>query len=270
MKPTVVAVVSLLALGSIAFASGPKKLKQPGTLPLVISQPGSYVLAGNFTVPDANTTAISITADNVTLDLGGFSIIGPTSCSGGPPVTGCAPTGSGNGIDGPGANDVTVTNGSIKGMGNTAIVLGQRARVERVRAVSNGAAAFPNAAIFAGSESILIGNTVVNNGGSGIFCYGDSVSGNVAKGNNGDGIDCGNQCIVTGNTSSHNAGSGIGAGASAVVSNTLIANGASGLNVFGGEVGYTNNVIQVNGFGNVTGGGEDMGNNDCNFSTTCP
>jgi hypothetical protein len=39
----------------------------PG-FPVTISQPGSYILSGNLTVPDAQTTAIEITADNVTLD----------------------------------------------------------------------------------------------------------------------------------------------------------------------------------------------------------
>src|SRR5882672_6643872 len=67
----------------------------PG-FPVTISQSGSYRLSGNITVPDANTTAIQITAAYVTLDLNGFSIIGPTVCTPGP--TTCAPVGQGNGI----------------------------------------------------------------------------------------------------------------------------------------------------------------------------
>src|ERR1700704_150875 len=51
----------------------------PG-FPVTISQPGSYRLSGNLTVPDINTTAIEITAENVTLDLNGFSIVGPFVC----------------------------------------------------------------------------------------------------------------------------------------------------------------------------------------------
>src|SRR5690242_21281609 len=65
----------------------------PG-FPVTIAAPGSYKLSGNLTVPDANTTAIQITADNVTIDLNGFSIIGPVVCSGFP-VTSCTTTGSG-------------------------------------------------------------------------------------------------------------------------------------------------------------------------------
>src|SRR5947209_6383814 len=41
-------------------------------LPFSISAPGSYYLTTNLT---GITNGISITADNVTLDLGGFSII---------------------------------------------------------------------------------------------------------------------------------------------------------------------------------------------------
>src|SRR5882762_4507455 len=52
----------------------------PG-FPVTISQPGSYRLSGNLTVPDINTTAIQITADFVTLDLNGFSIVGQNVCT---------------------------------------------------------------------------------------------------------------------------------------------------------------------------------------------
>src|SRR5947207_5818225 len=79
-----------------ALAGGVTPGDAPG-FPVTISVAGSYRLSGNLTVPDANTTAISITAKNVTIDLNGFSIIGPTVCTG-IPVTSCSPTGSGVGI----------------------------------------------------------------------------------------------------------------------------------------------------------------------------
>ena len=40
----------------------------PG-FPVMISVSGSYRLSGNLTVPDANTPAFHISADNVTIDL---------------------------------------------------------------------------------------------------------------------------------------------------------------------------------------------------------
>ncbi len=48
----------------------------PG-FPVTISESGSYRLGSNLIVPDADTTAIDITAGNVVVDLNGFSILGP-------------------------------------------------------------------------------------------------------------------------------------------------------------------------------------------------
>src|SRR5437016_7141953 len=56
----------------------------PG-FPVTITLPGSYRLAGNLTVPDANTSGIVIAADHVTIDLNGFAILGPVDCSAGFP-----------------------------------------------------------------------------------------------------------------------------------------------------------------------------------------
>src|SRR2546426_5014835 len=60
----------------------------PG-FPVTISVSGSYRLSSNLTVPDANTNAIEIKTSGVTIDLNGFSILGPTVCS-----TSCSPAGT--------------------------------------------------------------------------------------------------------------------------------------------------------------------------------
>src|SRR5512144_1730857 len=91
-----------------AFAGGLTPGDAPG-FPVTISQPGSYRLSGNLTVPDANTTAIDITSSDVTIDLNGFAIIGPTVC-GGFPIA-CTPTGTGIGIHTFDSNRITVRNG---------------------------------------------------------------------------------------------------------------------------------------------------------------
>src|SRR5688572_28472467 len=63
-----------------AMAGGITPGDTPG-FPVTITQPGSYVLSGNLTVPvesaGGQTLAIRIAADGVWLDLNGFSIIGP-------------------------------------------------------------------------------------------------------------------------------------------------------------------------------------------------
>jgi hypothetical protein len=241
-----VACFAWAAFGAVpAHASGPKKLKQPSSFPLVISQPGSYVLVSNITVPDANTTAIAVQSDNVTIDLNGFSILGPTVCSGGPPVTGCTPTGSGIGIDATGRTDVSVVNGTVKGLGQTGVSLGKHAHVERVRAANNG------------QDGILV-------------AYPATLVGNMATENGGDAISASEGALVSGNTCRDNAGTGIVVGnGSTIVGNSSMYNGACGLNG-GGDFGYTDNVFRTNTFGSVCGGGTDMGHNDCNGSTTCP
>lgn len=100
---------------STALAGNVTPGDAPG-FPVTISVTGSYKLSGNLTVPDANTTAIQITADDVTIDLNGFSILGPTVCSG-VPVTSCSPMGSGAGILSQKSN-ITLSNGKIRGMGS--------------------------------------------------------------------------------------------------------------------------------------------------------
>src|SRR5262249_58909727 len=65
--------------------------------PVTLSVGGSYKLTGNLSVPDADTTALIITADYVTLDLNGFSLRGKQACTGSP-VTNFRPTGTGDRI----------------------------------------------------------------------------------------------------------------------------------------------------------------------------
>src|SRR2546428_10232429 len=65
-----------------ALAGGVTPGDAPG-FPVTLSVAGSYRLSGNLTVPDANTSAIQVTADNVTIDLNGFTILGPVVCSAG-------------------------------------------------------------------------------------------------------------------------------------------------------------------------------------------
>jgi hypothetical protein len=84
--------------------------RSTGGFPHTITQPGSYQLSGNLTVP-ANTDAIDIVANNVTLDLNGFSIIGPVVCSGSPATCIGGFNLPGIGVNGSGFSGITVING---------------------------------------------------------------------------------------------------------------------------------------------------------------
>jgi hypothetical protein len=213
----------------------------PG-FPVTISQSGSYRLAGNLTVPDANTTAIQITADNVTIDLNGFSIIGPVVCTSSPAA--CPPAAKGIGIDAEsapglsGPRGIRVFNGAVRGMGSNGIfITGPGSLIERVTADSNAGGGI----LVAGSA---IESTGTRNGGFGIFativrdCYsidnkgvgiqldamGSVAFGNVSSFNGGDGISAPN-AIVTGNMMVRNVGFGISAICpSSIIGNSIIGN----------------------------------------------
>jgi hypothetical protein len=145
----------------------------PG-FPVTISQGGSYRLDSNLEVPDGNTTAIEITVPNVTVDLNGFGILGP----------GIA--GSGVGINAPfPSGNVSVRNGTVKGMGNTGIRLARGCRVEGVSVGGN------DVGIFAREGAIIINNSVGLNRGVGIRVLGGSVTGNTVTLNRGLGLELG-------------------------------------------------------------------------------
>jgi hypothetical protein len=90
--------------------------KAAPSFPITISQPGSYKLAGNLNVP-AGVSAIVVTAANVTLDLGGYSIIGGNQCSGGWSAMSCTGSTTSVGIDAHTPNLVSITNGQVSGFG---------------------------------------------------------------------------------------------------------------------------------------------------------
>lgn len=226
------------------------KIQASGGYPFTIAQAGSYRLTGNLNIADAGTTAIQITASNVTLDLNGFAISGPTVCSGTPPITPftCTPSGGGSGVVATAGDNITVINGTVRGMGATGVSVGGHSRIEAVHAISNG-----GSGIGASFSSTVTGNTVNSNGGTG--------------------IGVGSGCTVSGNTVNNNGAAGISAQAgSTVIGNTIRGNGSLGL-IFGGiggASGYGNNVLTGNNSGGTqVSGGVQIGQNICS-SALCP
>src|SRR5262249_7681164 len=192
---------------------------------VTLSVGGSYKLTGNLSVPNANTTAILITADYVTLDLNGFSIRGKTVCTGSP-VTSCSPTGTGVGIEASNRNGIVVRNGQIFGMGSAGIRIGPYGRIEQVIVQSNGVFGLVTDVgglvsgsvvvrngtygILASFDSILIGNTTRENGQDGLYADGGSiVRGTTAAVNHHVGIFTITDTVVSGNTANTNALDGI-------------------------------------------------------------
>lgn len=255
--------------------------------PVTLANPGSYRLTSSLTVPDASTSAVELTASNVTLDLNGFLLGGPTVCSGEP--IGCAPTGGGYGVLGSvDINGVTIRNGSIRGFGNYGIFLhGNGCFVEDVIVESNN-----HEGIRVGLDAVLVGNRVFGNGDNGIYTSGHSrVEKNVAARNGNHGITVGGFSLVVGNVSTYNESDGINASSSSTIQgNVTNNNDEDGIEVNSGSVvlenssttngswgiwsaqigfGYGNNVLKSNGSGTVSNGVE-IGSNLCDGSTSCP
>jgi len=87
----------------------------PG-LPVEIVETGSYRLTGGLLI-DANTTAIVVTADNVSIDLNGFTIRGPAQVTIEPDGTlVCSSPGTGHAIFAPLAPRTEVRNGFVAGI----------------------------------------------------------------------------------------------------------------------------------------------------------
>jgi hypothetical protein len=212
--------------------------------PVTISRPGSYRLSSNLSVPDANTTAIQITADDVTLDLNGFRITGPIVCN--PEPTTCNGSGTGAGVLSVGSGTalprgVRVLNGTVRGMGFVGIsLLGDGSVVDRVNASGNagpGIVVGPDGTVTESVASVniiagIVGATVRNstaekNSGGGIFIRPDGVAiGNRANSNGTSGIIASSgSSTLTGNTADNNKNFGIDARCpSSIVGNTTAAN----------------------------------------------
>ncbi len=179
-------------------------------LPYKISAAGSYYLTGNLT-SDAN--GILVDANNVTIDLAGFSIIGPGS-------------GINYGIYMNGRRNVEIRNGTVQGFtgtyqqgGGIFEANGTGHRVVGLRAVSNG-----RGIVLKGSGHLIKDCSVVENTSYGIHVGKSStVTGNTCYGNHDRGISAYGSCTVTGNTCCDNGNQGIlcdGSGGSTVTGNT--------------------------------------------------
>src|SRR5258708_6401404 len=139
MKKVVVLLLAVALIPASLFAVDGQVLINQSTLnaaggTYTITQAGSYKLSGNLQVKDADTTPIVVSADNVTIDLNGFTIGGANVCG----LT-CRFTSAQNGIDSVFGINLTVTNGTINGMGQFGIhAEGLGMRIDSVTVSNNG------------------------------------------------------------------------------------------------------------------------------------
>jgi hypothetical protein len=132
-------------------------ITQPGSFPIVINQPGSYYLAENITGVSGQD-GIDIAANDVTLDLNGFTVKGVV--------------GSLHGINVSLENDVVIRNGTVTGWGQNGIntVSGTHGRIEGIIASSNAG----DGITFGFTYSVLRDCQAYGNGNRGATIFGSS------------------------------------------------------------------------------------------------
>lgn len=185
-----------------------------GTTGFIITAPGSYYLTENLTGP-VMRRGIEVLADNVTIDLNGFTIA-------------AAPGGTEaqrRGIDAFNFDHVTIRNGKILGFGEEGIFVRDHARIENVSVefcVGVG--------IRTRDDCVVTDCIAINNGGSGISCDDNSVIRSCAVSfNGGFGIRGTRNTTVAGCSSLNNASHGYFLTGNNTVSDcTSIANSTNG------------------------------------------
>jgi hypothetical protein len=213
-------------------------------LPFIIPASGSYFVTGDLI---SASNGISVNADNVTIDLMGYSLIGPAA---------------GFGIVMSGRSNVEIRNGTVRDFSvgiNENGGAGRNHRVVDLRADSNA-----NIGINLMGESHLVkDSTVANNGGSGMSVgAATTVTGSTAHTNVGTGISTGAGARVTGNTAYNNSAGGILTGFGAtVIGNTAHNNNGDGISAGVGST-VTGNAAYFNGDdGIAVGGGATVSDN---------
>jgi len=215
-----------------------------------ITQPGSYYLTGNI-IGQSGRAAIGIAADNVTIDLMGFSLTGVPGAT--------------RGIDTIGLRqNITIRRGVIEqwpehGVRLTNNNTQNNSLVEDLILSSNGDG-------IRVSNGAVISRCVVRGSGNGIVCaFGCVISHCVSDQNNG-GILSGSRSIVTACSTSNNTDNGITTGTHCVVSScTMFQNAGAGIQV-GHQNLIQNNICNNNGTPGgiwLTGGRNRIVGNSC-------
>lgn len=251
---------------------------EPG-FPATLSQPGSYRLAGNLLIGDLDGTAIEITSDEVTLDLGGFEILGPCrSLEPGPCL------GEAQAVDASSRRRVVVRGGTVSHFPGGAIVAGDEARVDELRLYRN------EDAVRLGAHALVRNCELTQNRGSSVVVSSGIVEGNVLVSNNPKTPDvpagsfrdilCDSPCVIRSNTSRGISGSGVISGNNVIVDeihmpggglvlgNTVSESLSTGIRGSAGRTGYRENLVHGS-KGAAVIDAVDLGGNVCD-GASCP
>ena len=236
-------------LASSTFADEGRMSIDQSIIPMIITNPGSYIVTQNVTGV-AGTYGIVLVVGDVTLDLNGFVIAGVPGSLDGILVFG-------------NHQNVNIRNGSVRDWGGDGVdALGCRnARMTDILSAGNG-----GDGIRAQQGSVIEKCAANSNGLSGITARnGTIVRDSVASFNNQQGIDVTNGCLVADCSIYANGANGIRAGQGCqIVGNICTTNGSSiagsrsGIVIFGAGSLIKNNLvtgsnrgIEVNGTKNI-------------------
>jgi len=221
------------------------------SLPYTILSAGFYYIKKDLSCA-AVSHGITITADNVTLDLMGFSLIGSGD------------TGSYDGIYMNGQSNVEIRNGTVRNF--TCGIYedgasGTGHRIINIRARDNHAHGIQ----LDGYSHLIEKCTAVDNSYYGIWANkGSTIVGNTCYKNNHDGIHGGDGSTVTGNTCYDNTKDGIYSGVGSIVSgNTCYNNSEDGIHAWDGSTVTSNTCYSNSGRGISAAGGSTVTNNTC-------
>jgi parallel beta-helix repeat protein len=224
-----------------------------GSSEFLITQPGSYYLTTNV-VGVSGENGINISANNVTLDLNGFSVQGISGVWSGVYIHA-------------GYANVTVRNGNISGWGTSSPYSGvecyaNNVILERLKVSANHYGIYLDSSgvvrdcncynntgigiqVNAGKVS---GCEALNNGSTGIYVITGTVSDCDALNNASYGIDVGTNCTVKDCTSDNNyEGIYVSGNGSQITGNTCSSNSDSGIYISSAKNRIDNNTVGYNG-----------------------
>jgi parallel beta-helix repeat protein len=287
MKATLIIMIAIFVVCSLAHAGDLEPDTAPAptmktlqeveprkpisSLPYTIDTSGSYYLTSDLNSAD---TGITVTVDNVTLDLMGHTI-----------------TGSGKyGIYMNGRENVEIKNGTVRGFADRGVYddyNGGGNRIINIRALSNGGAGIilmgnshlvkeciaahnGHAGIYVLNDCTVTGSKVHNNSFAGIYAQqGCLISGNTMYNNSSRGMQTGSGCTIIGNTAyNHTNADGIMTGEGCTIAHnstydnhvgikagtgcSVIGNTAYSNNLYGIDAGHSNMVDQNSAYSNGT------------------
>jgi len=188
--------------------------QMPSTIfPIIIYQPGDYILTTNIVVSDPNVYGIQINADDVTLDLNGHTITGPGEVNGPKSI----------GIYASDKNNIAVMNGTVEKFFQGLNLCCAYHLVKEINAdhnVSDGIII---------DSSTLANCTANNNGSNGIRATSSTITGCITNFNGNHGSEI-NSSSITNCTANINGVHGIYAiNMNKIEENCLQKNGGYGL-----------------------------------------